>query len=83
MTENIKSIGIIKESRSDESRSPIAPQQISLIKEKFPSLEVLVQPCNKRSFANEEYESHGAILSNNPPIPPTCGVAILVPLIAM
>ncbi len=65
MTENIKSIGIIKESRSDESRSPIAPQQISLIKEKFPSLEVLVQPCNKRSFANEEYESHGAILSNN------------------
>ena len=65
MTGKINSIGVIKESRSDESRAPIAPENISKIKENFPNLKIYVQPCNKRSFTNEEYAQNGAILSEN------------------
>ena len=64
MTENIKSIGIIRESRSDESRAPIAPKQISQITEQFPNLKIYVQPCNKRTFKNKEYEQKNVILSD-------------------
>ena len=35
MTKKIKSIGILKESRPDESRAPIAPSHISLISKKY------------------------------------------------
>ena len=35
MTEVITSIGIIKESRPDERRAPIAPSQVSIIKKKM------------------------------------------------
>ena len=35
MKKKIKSIGILKESRLDESRAPIAPSQVSLIIKKF------------------------------------------------
>ena len=38
MTQKIGSIGIIKESRNDESRAPIAPEQIKEIKNKFPDI---------------------------------------------
>ena len=65
MTESITSIGIIKESRSDENRAPLTPKQISKIKEQFPSINFLVQPCNKRTFKNEEYEECGAKIIEN------------------
>ena len=65
MTQKIGSIGIIKESRNDESRAPIAPEQIKEIKNKFPDLNIYVQPSNKRSFKNEEYVQNGGILSDN------------------
>ena len=65
MTESITSIGIIKESRSDESRGPLAPKQISKIKEQFSSINFIVQPCNKRTFKNEEYEECGAKIIEN------------------
>ena len=65
MKENINSIGIIKESRKDESRAPLAPYQISEIKKQFPSISFLVQPCNNRTFKNEEYEESGAKIIEN------------------
>ena len=65
MTQKIESIGIIKESRNDESRAPIAPEQIKELKIKFPDLNIYVQPSNKRSFKNEEYVQNGGILSDN------------------
>ena len=65
MTQKIGSIGIIKESRNDESRAPIAPEQIKELKIKFPDLNIYVQPSNKRSFKNEEYVENGGILSDN------------------
>lgn len=60
MTEIINSIGIIKESRPDESRSPIAPHQVSKIKNQYPNINIFVQKCDKRTFKNEEYEACGA-----------------------
>ena len=65
MKENINSIGIIKESRKDESRAPLAPYQISEIKKQFPSISFLVQPCSNRTFKNEEYEESGAKIIEN------------------
>ncbi len=65
MKENINSIGIIKESRKDESRAPLAPHQISKIKKQFPSISFVVQPCDNRTFKNEEYEESGAKIIEN------------------
>ena len=65
MTQKITSIGIIKESRNDERRAPIAPEQIKEIKIKFPELNIYIQPCSKRSFENEEYVKNGGILNEN------------------
>ena len=41
MTKKIKSIGILKESRPDESRAPIAPSQVSLIIKKYPLIKAM------------------------------------------
>ena len=60
MTGIINSIGIIKESRPDESRAPIAPSQVSQIIEQYPGINIFVQPCDKRTFKNKEYEKYGA-----------------------
>mgnify|MGYP000934667369 CR=1 FL=1 len=60
MTGKINSIGIIKESRPDESRAPITPRQILQIIDRYPGINIFVQPCDKRSFKNEEYKKCGA-----------------------
>jgi len=60
MTERINSIGIIKESRSDESRAPISPSQILQIIEQYPDINFFVEPCDRRTFKNEEYAECGA-----------------------
>ena len=65
MSQKIGSIGIIKESRNDEGRSPIAPEQIKEIKIKFPDLNIYIQPSNKRSFTNEEYLQKDIILNTS------------------
>ena len=65
MTGIINSIGIIKESRPDESRAPIAPNQVSQIIEQYPGINIFVQPCDKRTFKNEEYEKNGAKILDN------------------
>ena len=65
MTKKINSIGILKESRPDESRAPIAPSQVSLIIDKYPDINVVVQPCDKRTFKNNEYLEYGAKISED------------------
>ena len=62
MTEGINSIGILKESRTDESRAPITPKQISQIKERFPHINICIQPSDKRTFKDEEYKENGAVI---------------------
>ena len=65
MTEKINSIGIVKESRSDENRAPIAPNQVSQIIKKYPHINIVVQPSDKRTFKNKEYEQCGAKISED------------------
>ena len=65
MTKKIKSIGILKESRPDESRAPIAPSQVSLIINKYPDINITVQPCDNRTFKNNEYSKFGAKISED------------------
>ena len=65
MTQKIKSIGILKESRPDETRAPIAPSQVSLIIEKYPDINIIVQPCDNRTFKNNEYSEFGAKISED------------------
>ena len=65
MTEGINSIGILRESRTDESRAPIAPKQISQIKERFPHINICIQPSNKRTFKDEDYKENGAVILEN------------------
>ena len=65
MRENLKSIGILKESRIDESRAPLAPKQILEIKKKYPEIKILVQPSNKRTFSNQEYMENGGEITDN------------------
>jgi len=65
MTSVINSLGIIQESRHDESRAPLAPIHIKKIKAKYPEINITVQPSVSRSFNDDEYAQNGAIISNN------------------
>ena len=65
MTSVITSLGIIQESRHDESRTPLAPIHIKKIKEKYPNLNIIVQSSALRSFNDDEYAQCGATISNN------------------
>ena len=65
MIKKINSIGIIKESRHDESRAPIAPSQVPYIIDKYPNINIVVQPCDNRTFKNNEYLEYGAKISED------------------
>ena len=53
-------IAIIKEARVDENRSPFTPNQIQALSDKFPNLNVFVQPSKKRCFKDNDYSKAGA-----------------------
>ncbi len=55
-----QTIGIIRESRPDENRAPLVPENIKKIISKYPNLNILVQPSKNRCFSNEEYKNSGA-----------------------
>ncbi len=65
MSESSFNLGIIRESRIDESRTPIVPDHIKEIKKIFKNIKILIQPSKNRCFSNEEYEKSGAIISEN------------------
>jgi len=65
MKSEITSLGIIQESRNDESRAPLTPLHIKQIKEKYTNIEIIVQPSTLRSFSNTEYAKYGATISSN------------------
>ena len=58
-------IGIIRESREDELRSPLIPKHVNKLKDSFPEIKIIVQPSDKRCFNNEEYKNAGASLDEN------------------
>ena len=53
-------ISIIREARIDESRTPLTPNQIQTLSNKFPNLQVFVQPSKTRCFKDEDYSKAGA-----------------------
>ena len=49
-------IGIIRESKIPrDTRTPLNPIQCSVLKFKYPLLEIVIQPCTYRSYSDEEY----------------------------
>ena len=61
----MKKIGIITECRTDDSRAPLVPIHVKALSNEFPQINIVVQPSKHRCFSDQEYESHGAILSEN------------------
>jgi len=52
-------ISIIRESRPDDKRTPLVPQQVKELLSKYPDLKILVQPSKNRCFKDENYFSLG------------------------
>ena len=62
---NSFSLGVIRESRADETRAPLSPKHIKRLKETYKDIEIIVQPSNNRCFKDNEYAKVGATLSEN------------------
>ena len=65
MTNISFNLGVIRESRIDESRTPLCPKHIHQLKELFPNIKIIIQPSNKRCFSDKEYLKAGAIINEN------------------
>ena len=58
-------LGIIRESRTDEFRTPLVPKHIKKLKELFSGINITIQSSNKRCFSDEEYSKAGAIINED------------------
>ena len=59
-------IGILKETRiPKDNRVPLTPSQCGILKEENPEMEIFVQPCNFRCYADDEYRYHGIPLKED------------------
>ena len=58
-------IGIIREFRSDDKRTPLVPNHINQIKKNFKDINILVQPSKHRCFSDQEYKDNGGIINEN------------------
>ena len=58
-------IAIIRESRTDDSRTPLAPTHIKELLNTFSDLSIIVQPSKHRCFSDQEYKEKGAIINEN------------------
>ena len=58
-------IAIIRESRSDDKRTPLVPAHIKELLSKFLDLRIFVQPSKHRCFSDQEYEEKGAIITED------------------
>ena len=65
MDNQLTNIGIIRESRNDENRTPLVPEHIKKYKESNPNINFIIQPSNSRCFSDEEYELCGAKINEN------------------
>lgn len=56
---HLKKIGIVRESKfPPDSRVPLIPTQIQHLKEKYPGLDIVIQPSKGRCFADYEFEEY-------------------------
>ena len=65
MDNQLTNIGIVRESRNDENRTPLVPEHIKKYKESNPNINFIIQPSNNRCFSDEEYELCGAKINEN------------------
>jgi len=65
MDNQLTNIGIIRESRNDENRTPLVPEHIKKYNESNPNINFIIQPSNSRCFSDEEYELCGAKINEN------------------
>ena len=65
MSKPIETIGVIKETRPDENRTPLIPEHIENIKSNYPNLNVVVQPSKNRCFSDDEYKNKGAEINED------------------
>ncbi len=65
MDNQLTNIGIVRESRNDENRTPLVPEHIKKYKESKPNINFIIQPSNSRCFSDEEYELCGAKINEN------------------
>ncbi len=65
MDNQLTNIGIVRESRNDENRTPLVPEHIKKYNESNPNINFIIQPSNSRCFADEEYELCGAKINEN------------------
>ena len=54
MDNQLSNIGIVRESRNDENRTPLVPEHIKKYKESNPNINFIIQPSNSRCFSDEE-----------------------------
>ena len=65
MDNQLTNIGIVRESRNDENRTPLVPEHIKKYNESYPNINFIIQPSNSRCFSDEEYELCGAKINEN------------------
>ena len=65
MDNQLTNIGIVRESRNDENRTPLVPEHIKKYNESNPNINFIIQPSNSRCFSDEEYELCGAKINEN------------------
>ena len=58
-------IAIIRESRSDDRRTPLVPAHIKELLSTFSDLSISVQPSEHRCFSDQEYKEQGAIIAED------------------
>lgn len=61
-----KVLGIVREQHGMwERRTPLSPDQVKQLLQNVPGSRVLVQPCTRRIYSNEEYRGAGAEISED------------------
>ena len=65
MKTQISCVGIIREARIDDSRTPLAPIHIEKLKQKYSNIEFFVQPSENRAYHDNEYEKSGALINED------------------
>ena len=65
MKNKIITLAVLKEARIDENRTPLSPDQVSIILNKFSNIKIIVQPSNRRCFKDEYYQKAGAQITDD------------------
>jgi alanine dehydrogenase len=65
MKNKIITLAVLKEARIDENRTPLSPDQVSIILNKFSNIKIIVQPSNRRCFKDEDYQKSGAQVTDD------------------